>query len=288
MEIQYDSNRKFTKKYRLDQGKTQAKFVGHIISRSFYSKIEKNMYQISVNDLMNLLNYNDIDLIDFLIKLNHKHLLSKNIIFQQRKLMELAYYNADVNQMLKIKKIIDKSTLPEKNKQQQILILEAFIELTKIDGKPNIALRKKLKTKVFSIPNFNQTKFMLYCNSMRFYSLADNKVIAKKLIIKYKNSKELNIQKNLLSIVINILIFSIEQNQWNNINFFITFATQIPTIPDLFFYKNVITFFIYLIKYIKEKNSQFLKKCDLIIENIKFSGMSNYAVELNKFNNKYH
>lgn len=29
------------KKYRLDQGKTQAKFVGHIISRSFYSKIEK-------------------------------------------------------------------------------------------------------------------------------------------------------------------------------------------------------------------------------------------------------
>ena len=213
------------KKYRLDQGKTQAKFVGHIISRSFYSKIEKNMHQISVNDLMNLLNYNDIDLIDFLIKLNHKHLLSKNIIFQQRKLMELAYYNADVNQMLKIKKIIDKSTLPEKNKQQQILILEAFIELTKIDGKPNIALRKKLKTKVFSIPNFNQTKFMLYCNSMRFYSLADNKVIAKKLIIKYKNSKELNIQKNLLSIVINILIFSIEQNQWNNINFFITFAT---------------------------------------------------------------
>lgn len=245
------------------------------------------MHQISVNDLMNLLNYNDIDLIDFLIKLNHKHLLSKNIIFQQRKLMELAYYNADVNQMLKIKKIIDKSTLPEKNKQQQILILEAFIELTKIDGKPNIALRKKLKTKVFSIPNFNQTKFMLYCNSMRFYSLADNKVIAKKLIIKYKNSKELNIQKNLLSIVINILIFSIEQNQWNNINFFITFATQIPTIPDLFFYKNVITFFIYLIKYIKEKNSQFLKKCDLIIENIKFSGMSNYAVELNKFKNKY-
>ena len=47
------------KKYRLEQGKTQAKFVGKIISRSHYAKVENDQHQINVRD--------DISSISFLL-----------------------------------------------------------------------------------------------------------------------------------------------------------------------------------------------------------------------------
>lgn len=40
------------KKYRLEQGKTQAKFVGKIISRSHYAKVENDQHQISFSYLV--------------------------------------------------------------------------------------------------------------------------------------------------------------------------------------------------------------------------------------------
>lgn len=61
------------KKYRLEQGKTQAKFVGKIIDRSYYAKVENEIHQISARDLMSILAYNGIDLSDFFTQINEKY-----------------------------------------------------------------------------------------------------------------------------------------------------------------------------------------------------------------------
>lgn len=275
------------KKYRLEQGKTQAKFVGKIIDRSYYAKVENEIHQISARDLISILAYNGIDLSDFFTQINEKYESYKKQILHQRKLMEQAYYKVDIKQMQKIKHIINESGLLKSDKETQNLLVEGFIELLKVDDKPNLSLQKELKEKIFDIPEFNKTKFMLYCNSMRFYSFQDNKIITRKLVRRYGLTEDTIIQKDLLSIVINLLAFSIEENKFNDIGFCFSYVNSIPTTPDICFYKNVIQFFECLIKYKQSGNGSFLEICDVIIKNLSISSMKNYSLELSKFKNKY-
>ncbi|MGO3576618.1 MAG: helix-turn-helix domain-containing protein [Lactobacillus helveticus] len=278
---------KLLKKYRLEQGKTQAEFVGKIIDRSYYAKIEKGLHQINAIDLINLLNYNEIDMSSFYSQLNEKYESYKEQILQQRKLMEQAYYNVDIDQMKKIKTIMNSSRLSKRDQEMQNLLVDGFLELLNTNGKPNFALRKKLKEKIFDIPTFNPIKLMLYCNSMRFYTLSDNKIIAKRLVKKYKKDENMIVEKDLLSIVINILIFSIEKNDLGDVEYYFSYVDSIPTIPDIYFYKDIIQFLECLIRFKQSGNSSFLKMCDVIIEAISISGMRDYSLELSKFKNKY-
>lgn len=237
------------KKYRLEQGKTQAKFVGKIISRSHYAKVENDQHQINVRDLITLLNYNGIDLSDFFMQINETYESYKEQILHQRRLMEQAYYKVDIDQMQKIKQIINTSKLSENDKKMQNLLVDGFMELLNVDGKSNHALRKELKEKIFDIPEFNKTKFMLYCNSMRFYSFQDNKIITRKLVKKYGSTENIIIQKDLLSIIINLLVFSIEKDNFEDVEFYFSYVNSISTTPDIYFYKSVVKFLKLLIKY---------------------------------------
>lgn len=275
------------KKYRLEQGKTQAKFVGKIISRSHYAKVENDQHQINVRDLITLLNYNGIDLSDFFMQINETYESYKEQILHQRKLMEQAYYKVDIDQMQKIKQIINTSKLSENDKKMQNLLVDGFMELLNVDGKSNHALRKELKEKIFDIPEFNKTKFMLYCNSMRFYSFQDNKIITRKLVKKYGSTENIIIQKDLLSIIINLLVFSIEKDNFEDVEFYFSYVNSISTTPDIYFYKSVVKFLKLLIKYKQSGKKSLLETCDVIIENLSISGMENYSLELNKFKNKY-
>lgn len=275
------------KKYRLEQGKTQVEFAGKVISRSYYAKIENEKHQIKAADLICLLDYNGIDLTAFFTQLDKKYALYREQILHQRKLMEKAYYKVDVNLMQKVKYLINSSELSQKDKEKQNLLIDGFMELLNVDGKPNVSLRRKMKEEMFDIPEFNQTKFMLYCNTMRFYTFADNNMISKQLVRRYKDTENIVIQKDLLSIVINMLVFSIEQDNLDDVEFYISYVDAIPTTPDILFYKNVIQFFESLIKYKKNRQEEFLKICDLIIESLAISGMESYSSELDKFKNKY-
>lgn len=39
--------------YRVNQNNALKEFVGNVIDRSYYSKVEKNIHQISINNLIN-------------------------------------------------------------------------------------------------------------------------------------------------------------------------------------------------------------------------------------------
>lgn len=272
--------------YRVNQNKTLKEFAGSIIDRSYYSKVEKNIHQISINNLIDLLNYNQINTTEFIGKLDPNYENYQSKLQTQRKLMEEAYYQVDKNRLQEIKMLVSESDFSEKDKEMQTLIASGFIELLSPDN-PNQKLRDKIKKQVFEIPNFNSTKFMLYCNSMRFYSLSDNKTIVKRLIEQYKNYESKIVQKSLISIVINILIFSIEENDFKNMDYYISFVNNIPTNPDIFFYKNIMEFFTSFIQYKNKKDKSALKYCNLIIENISIAGMPKYAKELSEFKKKY-
>ncbi|MBN6048735.1 helix-turn-helix domain-containing protein [Lactobacillus helveticus] len=273
--------------YRIKKEKKQKEFVGNIISPSYYSKIEKNKHQISASDLIKILQYNNISITEFFSNFNQADKQNQSLIEKISNLMTEAYYQVNKDKMRNLKKIVQNSDLSKTNKEEQILMIDGFIELLNGNQRSNHSeeVRKKLKEKIFSIPNFNLNKLMLYCNAMRFYNLSDTKLISKNIIHQFSDSENLDIIKRILAIIINILIFSIENEDFKDINFFINTANNIPTNPDLFFYKNVSLFFINFIQYKIYKDKSSLKGCDSIIYFFHSTQMTEYADELSKFKN---
>ena len=267
------------RQYRINQNKTLQEFAGNIIDRSYYGKVERNIHQISAENLINLLRYNQIDAIEFIETLDPNYENYQSQIQIQRKIMEKAYYQVDKDKLKKVKLMITESKLSEKDKEIQNLIADGLLELLNPD-KPNQKIRDEIKKKIFEIPNFNSTKFMLYCNSMRFYSLADNEAIVRKIIEKYQVRESMLVKKSLLSLAINVLVLSIEENKFENIDFYIDFANKVPTNPDLFFYKSAMTFFTYFIQYKKNQDKSALQYCDAIIKSFCLVGMPVYGEEL--------
>ena len=60
-------------------------------------------------------------------------------------------------------------------------------------------------------------------------------------------------------------------------------ADQISTRPGLFFYKNVILLLKNMVKYHYEPKNEYLKICQIAIENFSLLGMNEYGKELNQF-----
>ena len=104
---------------------------------------------------------------------------------------------------------------------------------------------------------------------------------------KYGSTENIIIQKDLLSIIINLLVFSIEKDNFEDVEFYFSYVNSISTTPDIYFYKSVVKFLKLLIKYKQSGKKSLLETCDVIIENLSISGMENYSLELSKFKNKY-
>ncbi|WP_236253621.1 helix-turn-helix domain-containing protein [Lactobacillus ultunensis] len=141
--------------YRTEQGKKQKEFVGNIISSSYYSKIEKNKHQISATDLIKLLHYNNISTTDFFNNLEKQdNLPIKNL----SNLMIEAYYQVDKEKMLKLENLVENSDLSKKDQEEQTLMIDGFLELLNGDQRSSNSseIRKKLKERIFNIPNLNQ------------------------------------------------------------------------------------------------------------------------------------
>ena len=152
------------KQYRINQNKTLQEFAGNIIDRSYYGKVERNVHQISAENLINLLRYNQIDATEFIETL-------------------------------------------DQNYQSQIQIQRKIME-------------------------------------------------------KYQVRESMLVKKSLFSLAINVLVLSIEENKFENIDFYIDFTNKVPTNPDIFFYKSAMAFFTYFIQYKKNQDKSALQYCD--------------------------
>lgn len=88
--------------YRVSQNKTLKEFAGNVIDCSYYNKVEKNIHQISINNLINLLNYNQINITEFIGKVDFNYENYQSKFQTQRKLMEEAFYQVDKDKLQEI------------------------------------------------------------------------------------------------------------------------------------------------------------------------------------------
>lgn len=194
-----------------------------------------------------------------------------------------AYYTNNIDKMNKVKSFIYNSKLNKYEQKNEILLINGFLTLMD-PSLNNKELISSIKNKIFDIPSFSQEKLMLYCDFMRFYSLADNEIITKTILKQYQGIKNSDIQELILAIVCNILIFSIENNDFTNVFYFTNSVKAIKTTPKLLFYKLDIEFFSNLIVAKKENIDDLkLKRCQEIIDILARAGMSEYSKELQRF-----
>lgn len=276
------------KKYRISQGKSQNQFVETILTQSYYAKVERNVSQITAQNLIKLLEKNKIDISNFFKQLASTHDDTKHELKIFSKLMTEAYYSNNLTQMHQIKSLIESSALSEKEKENQLLIISGFIELMDNEkAKVDYGLQDKLKNKIFDIPDFNQNKLMLYCDFMSFYDLESNRIITQTILKQYENTTDVSIQEFLLAIITNLLILSIKENDLGDTEIFINYADQIKTVPKLFFYKLALSFFENIINYKLTQKDMYQIKAKNIIEAVKSAGMNKYGVELAQYMKKY-
>lgn len=270
------------KVYRLKQGKSQRTFVGQILNQSYYSKVEKGSNQISVKNLIDLLHYNGISVQAFLNKFDQESSDSHYQIKEIENMIVEAYYTNDIEKMRYVKILINESQLDKLEQENQLLMVDGFLALMD-PALNNKKLISTIKNKIFDIPSFTQDKLMLYCDFMRFYSLADNKIITKNILKRHQDTTNTDIQELILAIVCNILIFSIENNNFEDISYFSSSIKNINTTPKLLFYKMDIAFFGNVIGMKIKSNTANLEKCLNIITSLQGAGMVEYSKELQKF-----
>ncbi|MFH4353533.1 helix-turn-helix transcriptional regulator [Lactobacillus helveticus] len=88
------------KNIRVFLGLTQEQFCAGIVTESFYSRVENNRSNISMEDLVEILNFHHISLYDFFISVDVKYLKKKII---------QAFLEHDVSRLSEYKKLINSS-----------------------------------------------------------------------------------------------------------------------------------------------------------------------------------
>ena len=267
------------KDYRISQRKTQKQWAGDVISASFYAKVEKNLSRISADDLIELLHFNQIPLIDFFSKLRPKDKLIHQQELEIDRLINEAYYQNSKKELQQIRDVVAESKLP--NKSDELLLIDAYIAVISRDptmlGKEAI---NKMKEKVFNISNFDEDGLFIYCNFMSFYDLNSNLLLSKKIIKQCIGSSSVKIQGKILAIIINMLIFCIRNKRFEEADVFVNYADQIKTKPAIFFYKMLVPAFYNIVKYQNTHNKKYLDETEIIIKSIKLAGMPDYSKEL--------
>ncbi|MBN6049749.1 helix-turn-helix domain-containing protein [Lactobacillus helveticus] len=275
------------REYRVGQNKKQKEFTGEILSPSYYSKVEKGKHKITAEDLISLLIYNQISVKQFFGRLDENYEKNQLLEEQLNCLLAQAYFQNDKSKLEEIRQEINDSCLSSKAKTDQLLYADIFLVLANDTLQNNKKLQDKVREKLFSMDEFDEAKIMLYGNSMRFYSLSDNKIISQSLIRKYRETNNIIIQKYLVSLCVNMLIILIENNDLKDIKLYTDVLEENIDNPDFLFYRSVYLFLINFIKYKNPGEEKYLGKCNKAIEAFRTFEMNAYANELANFLKKY-
>lgn len=198
------------KKERIMLGLTQTQMAGKVLTKSYYSKIERNVHEINAIDLINILNSHGINTAEFLNNIEKSESSIEIRIHKYNYMLHVAYYQKDLksldllHQLLKKEKQIDE--IPD---------LEAQIELLKASIKKDFSLipineQKRLKNIILNTENWNESNLRLFSMAMQLFKIEEVNIIVFSIFSKYKNINGLSssLQKIIAAIAVNFLEYS--------------------------------------------------------------------------------
>lgn len=219
------------KQYRTSAGLTQKEFTQNILSPAHYSKIERNLHEISANDLLKLLNKNKIRYSDFFSSLNQNSIEEQDEKLSNQLLS--AYYDRDLDKAKEIYTQINTSN-------DDLLKLQAQLILNTLQsGRHKFPKNKdKIIQKIFSGNHWlkDSNKISILSTFIEVLNPLDLPFFLNQIYHKYQNNlgkQTLQIQESVASFCINYLYSASQNKHISSIDKAIHLLTQLTESPEL-------------------------------------------------------
>ena len=201
---------------RLRLNLSQSQMAGDVLTKSFYSKVERNLCSIRANDLLSILSLHNIDYSYFFEKLKFENNDNELSETECNNLLHAAYYNNDWSKILKLQELIKQKDTNELNLESinaQIIVIKAAISDT-LDKIPNDE-KNRIKRVIFETTNWTENSLRLFAISMFIFDIDDINAILITMLndIPDINSVSENKQKMFSAILINYLNYSLHHSK---------------------------------------------------------------------------
>lgn len=187
-----------------------------ILTKSYYSKIERGIHEINASDLIKILEMHDVDISEFLTKCGVKeNRIDKEYWGEQ---LSQAYYDQDLNKVKKLELEIPniKTDTYTKDLLKSMIILNKANLKESMDTLPN-EIKRHVKSLIFKAENWNKENLSLFSISLPLWSDQEMKPIVTSLLKKYINIENFPREMQILvsSIMVNYLSLLIRSSSQN-------------------------------------------------------------------------
>ena len=154
------------KKERKDLGLTQTEMAGDILTKSYYSKVERGQHEIKAVDLIEILRLHDIDISSFFsqIETNQK-INNEEYIYK----LHRAYYHKNLEQLSELQKQLKKEVQTSEilNLETQANVVKAYLthSLNKLTDREKADIKKQ----IFKTKDWNESSLRLLAIAMPFF-----------------------------------------------------------------------------------------------------------------------
>lgn len=235
------------KKIRKNLNLSQTEMAGDVLTKSYYSKIERGIHEINASDLIQILQLHHVDINDFFASLGVKNtgINKEKWIAKIRQ----AYYNQDLAQIRKLKKEL--AEVKADNYTHRVLeAIASVVELEVNRGKKDLPVDQKdhIKALIFETDNWNKDSLELFSLSFSFWKVEERAEIVRSILKKYDNIQSCSqrIQNLVSAILVNYLAYSIRNHvidDTETIQKIFTLLKKLPEIPDNCFAKVMKNFY---------------------------------------------
>lgn len=192
---------------------SQSEMAGNILTKSYYSKIERGIHEINAQDLIDILNLHGIRIQDFFEEFNfEKNTFGKSNFDHLHRLVGNAYYQKDTDGLLKVIDAIDKFPNSQNNRLARGLRVEAKLLYQGLKYGPekiDEETIREVKQLMFNSDNWDELSLTLLSVSLSFFKNDELSAIIKAIVTRNKPDKLTSRNREIVSsILINYLAYS--------------------------------------------------------------------------------
>lgn len=249
------------KKTRIMLGLTQGQMALGVMTSSFYSRIERGINQIGMDDLIKILNEHHVSLRDFFRDVD----IAKPIIQKSDEQIWLAYNDCDLDKLKKIKY----NTLPDYRTKLELKLMIAVLN-NQVAQLP-IDLRQAMRQNILQIGQWNTNSLRQLALTAPLYSqeelsLLINSILSEFTAMQFDDQRELTALANVLLTYLRIS-FSTSNPLIRKV---LNFMKTLPGSPTIFLQKSLASYFTAILN---DNTSAAIK----IVEILHKSGYADYC-----------
>ncbi len=218
---------------------TQSAMAADIISPSFYSKVENNLHEINVNDLLAILNVHSIDISAFFRKISTNPQIDYfDFTLFTNKILNI-WHQQNIEEVSSLRKELDKYNGDDADFLKLQVDLLSFFLTNREKGNLPEPFLQKLRAELFKQNSWSLTSLKIFRLTMRIYDLDQLTFFMASIMNKFSDFKGVNLEivEVIAAISVNYLDNCYENNEFNQASNVQNYLEKMPANLTLFAYK---------------------------------------------------